>query len=95
MIFGAGRPGNRGGGDDHVGPGQVPGQCFGLLGAFVLGQFAGVTAFGFGIDPGIDHLRAQRFDLLAGGGADIVGLDLGTQPARRGNGLQSRPRRRR
>ena len=80
-------------GDDDVLLGDVLGGQRRLLGLVFLRHFLGVAAGGLGglellvLDG--EELRAERGDLLLGGGTHVGGGDHRAEAARRGDGLQA------
>jgi hypothetical protein len=81
--------GNGGGGDDHIGHGRRPWPVSRPVRFLFGGQFAGIAADTVGGDAGVDELGAERFDLLAGGGAHVIGFDHGAQALAGGDRLQA------
>ena len=78
--------------------GQHAGHQLALPAVELLAHGLGVAALvlgagGFHVEH--DEARAQAFDLLLDGGADVVAADHGAQAARGGDGLQARRRPRR
>ena len=83
--------GHGGGGDDRVLLGQDGAQQFALPAVKIFAHGLGVAALVFG--AGVAHVqhdeaRAEAFNLLLDGGADIVAAHHGAEPARGGDGLQ-------
>ncbi len=85
---GAGRPGTKRGGDDHVEALDRVGQRLLLLGALVVGQLTRVAALAGGLDAEVQPLGAQRLDLLGRLGPHVVAGGLRAEPARGGQRLQ-------
>ena len=84
-----GAPRHGSGADDHVDVLQVLGQAALLLGAFLVGQRAGVAALAGRGHPEVEELAAQRLDLLAGLRAHVEALDLRAQALGGGDRLQA------
>jgi hypothetical protein len=80
-MRGAGRPG--------IAAVVITASATAMLGLLFGREFARVAARAVGRYAGLDELGAQRFDLLAGGAAHVIGFDHGAQAARRGDRLQA------
>ena len=82
-------PRHRRRGDDDVGAPDLLGQRGALAVELLGGQLAGVAADALGRHAGVEEGGAQALGLFLGGGPDVVGLDHGAEPARRGDRLQA------